>query len=318
MRYVLGFDGGGTKTDCVLMDEAGNILARGRSGPSNPARVSAEQALANLQAAALDAFLHAAADSLPNHATTPRSFSAVVAGLAGAAQPDIAEKMRALVQTGFPGASLKLCTDLELALYAAGDAPAIVLVAGTGSAAIGRDAHGQVARAGGNGPLLGDEGSAYDIGRRAVRAALRAVDETSHDSALGKQILRQLGCAAWPAVQLRVSTAADEVFPRVFPVVTAAADAGDNTARMLLTDAARDLAALVKIVVGRLRLGKLDFLLAKTGGIFGRSLFLDATLDELLREAAPNARIAPLPMAPAEAAAHLALRLISSAEFAGN
>jgi N-acetylglucosamine kinase-like BadF-type ATPase len=307
MRYVLGFDGGGTKTDCVLMDEAGNILARGRSGPSNPARVSAEQALANLQAAALDAFLHAAADSLPNHAT-PRSFSAVVAGLAGAAQPDIAEKMRALVQTGFPGASLKLCTDLELALYAAGDAPAIVLV----------DAHGQIARAGGNGPLLGDEGSAYDIGRRAVRAALRAVDETGHDSALGKQILRQLGCAAWPAVQLRVSTAADEVFPRVFPVVTAAADAGDNTARMLLTDAARDLAALVKIVVGRLRLGKLDFLLAKTGGIFGRSSFLDATLDELLRETAPNARIAPLPMAPAEAAAHLALRLISSAEFAGN
>lgn len=318
MRYVLGFDGGGTKTDCVLMDEVGNILARSRSGPSNPARMGTEAALANLQAAALDAFLHAAADSLPSHATTPRSFSSVVAGLAGAAQPDVAEKMRALLQTGFPGASLKLCTDLELALHATGDGPAIVLVAGTGSAASGRDAHGRIARAGGNGPWLGDEGSAYDIGRRAVRAALRAFDETGDDSALGKQILRQLGCAAWPAVQQRVSTATDEVFPRVFPVVTAAADAGDNTARMLLTDAARDLAALVNIVVGRLGLGKLDFLLAKTGGIFGRSSFLDAKLDQLLQEMAPNARIAPLPMAPAEAAAQLALRLISSAELAGN
>jgi N-acetylglucosamine kinase-like BadF-type ATPase len=318
MRLILGFDGGGTKTECVLADEAGNILARGRSGPSNPARVGTERALANLQAAALDAFLHAAAEAQAGHTSSQPSFSAVVAGLAGAGQPEIAEKMRSWLERGFPGASLRVCTDLDIALAAAGDGPAIILVGGTGSAVIGRDAKAQVVRAGGTGPLLGDEGSAYDIGRRAIRAALRDLDQTGYDSAFGKQILRQLGCSGWPAVQQRVSTAADEVFPRVFPVVAVAADAGDKTARMLLTDAARDLAGLVKVVVARLDLGETDFLLAKTGGIFGRSAFFDAKLDELLRETAPRARLGPLPIAPAEAAARLALGLISTTEVTGN
>jgi N-acetylglucosamine kinase-like BadF-type ATPase len=103
----------------------------------------------------------------------------------------------------------------------------------------------------------------------------------------------------------------------VFPVVAAAADAGDKTARRLLTDAARDLAALVKIVVERLDLAKVDFLLAKTGGTLGRSAFFDAQLDELLLAVAPKARIGILPMPPAEAAAHLALRLIGTAELTG-
>ena len=318
MRYVLGFDGGGTKTDCVLMDEAGAILARSRSGPSNPSRIGAERALANLQAAALDAFMRVAPGSLPDDTLVPSSFSAVVAGLAGVRQPEIAEQMRFSLEQGFPGAQVKLYTDLELVLYAVGQGPAIVLVAGTGSAAIGRDASGRVAHAGGYGPQLGDEGSAYDIGRRAIGAALRALDQTGYDSALGRQILLQLGCAGWAAVQQRASTVADEIFPRVFPVVSAAADAGDNTARILLADAARELTSLVKTVVDRLNVAALDFLLTKTGGVFERSKFLDSTLDKLLRETAATARIVPLSMPPAEAAAHLALRLISTAELAGN
>jgi N-acetylglucosamine kinase-like BadF-type ATPase len=318
MRYVLGFDGGGTKTDCVLMDESGAILARSRSGPSNPYRIGAERALASLQAAALDAFTRVAPDSLPDHTVAPGSFSAVVAGLAGARQPEIAEKMRFWLEKGFPGAQVKLCTDLELALHATGEGSAIVLVAGTGSAAIGRDACGRVVQAGGYGPHLGDDGSAYDIGRRAIRAALCALDQTGRDSALGRQILLQLGCAGWPAVQQRASTSADEVFPRVFPVVSAAADAGDNTARMLLADAARELLSLVKTVADRLGLGNVDFLFTKTGGVFERSTFFEATLDDLLRETAPSARIVALPMTLAEAAARLALRLISTAELAGN
>jgi glucosamine kinase len=210
-----------------------------------------------------------------------------------------------------------VCTDLDTSLAATGDGPAVVLIAGTGSAAVGRDAMARLARAGGNGPLLGDEGSAYDIGRRAILAVLRDLDRTGDDSSLGKQTLRQLGCSGWPEVRQRASTAASEIFPRVFPVVAVAADAGDKTARTLLTEAARDLAALVKIVVVRLELTKVDFLLAKTGGTLGRSAFFDAQLDELLREIAPKARIGPLPMPPVEAAAHLALRLVSATEMAG-
>jgi glucosamine kinase len=309
MRCVLGFDGGGTKTECVLMDDTQHILARSRSGPSNPLRAGFPAAVAALEEAALRAL---AAAGVERH-----SLAALCAGLAGAAQPEIADRVAASLSALFPAIPVNVCTDLDTSLAATGDGPAVVLIAGTGSAAVGRDAMARLARAGGNGPLLGDEGSAYDIGRRAILAVLRDLDRIGDDSSLGKQTLRQLGCSGWAEVQQRASTAAGEIFPRVFPVVAVAADAGDKTARTLLTEAARDLAALVKIVVVRLELAKVDLLLAKTGGTLGRSAFFDAQLDELLREIAPKARIGPLPMPPVEAAAHLALRLVSDTEMAG-
>jgi N-acetylglucosamine kinase-like BadF-type ATPase len=310
MRFVLGFDGGGTKTACVLADETQNVRARSRSGPSNPLRVGFDAALAALREAAHRVTTEARVE--------PGAIAAICAGLAGTGRPEAAEQMRAALAAAFPSAAVKVCTDLELALAAAGEGPAIVLVAGTGSAAIGRDAQGQVVRAGGYGPLLGDEGSACDIGHRAVAAALRVRDRSGGDSALGLQILRQLGCASWTAVQERVHAAADEVFPRVFPVVAAAADAGDELARELLGDAARELAMLADTLVVRLGLRDAIFLLAKTGGVLGRSAILDVQLDARLREIAPLARIGPLPVDPAEAAARLALRLISTRDAAVN
>src|SRR2546428_4541411 len=141
MRCVLGFDGGGTKTECVLMDETGRVLSRGRSGPSNPFRVGVESASEALQSAARDA--------LQSAGRAIHEVAAVVAGLAGTTRHDLAERMRADLSRLFPGSAVKLCTDSELALEAVGESPAIVLVAGTGSAAIGRDAAGRVVRIGG-------------------------------------------------------------------------------------------------------------------------------------------------------------------------
>src|SRR2546426_546583 len=138
MRCVLGFDGGGTKTECVLMDETGRVLSRGRSGPSNPFRVGVESASEALQSAARDA--------LQSAGRAIHEVAAVVAGLAGTTRHDLAERMRADLSRLFPGSAVKLCTDSELALEAVGESPAIVLVAGTGSAAIGRDAAGRVVR----------------------------------------------------------------------------------------------------------------------------------------------------------------------------
>lgn len=310
MRLVLGFDGGGTKTECVLMDEARAILARTRSGPSNPLRVGFPAAVAALQQAAHDALAKARIED-------PR-IVAVCAGLAGTGQPEAVQKMHEGLSTSFADAKVCVVSDLALSLEATGQRPAAVLVAGTGSAAIGWDSEGRVSRVGGYGPLLGDQGSGYDIGRQAILSALRARDRAGADTPLGIQILRQLECPSWAELQNRARTAADEVFPRVFPVVAGAADAGDEGARELLVDAARDLAALVEMIVERLQLRETPFLLAKAGGMIGRSAFLDAELDGRLARLAPQANIGPLPLAPAEAAARVALGLISAAESPGN
>jgi glucosamine kinase len=323
MRFVLGFDGGGTKTDCVLMDEAGAVLARSMAGPSNPLRVGFGAALASIR----DAARHAIAQAkLPADSKA----AAVCAGLAGAGPPESAEKIRALLAAEFAESKVQVCTDLDLALAATGDGPAIVLLAGTGSFAVGRNSSGETARAGGYGSQIGDEGSAYDVGRRAVLTVMHENDRTGADALLGQRLLRELGCADWSEVKARAQAASDEVFPRLFATVALVADwlesptesaaetAARNTARGILRAAAFDLASLAENLAERLHLRGTRFFIAKTGGMVGRSKYLEAQLDERLKNAFPEAEIGGLRVSAAEAAARLALGLLSSGSIAGN
>jgi N-acetylglucosamine kinase-like BadF-type ATPase len=103
----------------------------------------------------------------------------------------------------------------------------------------------------------------------------------------------------------------DEVFPRIFPVVAAAADEGDPAARAILQDAAGELAGLVADLVERLQLRSHRFLLVKSGGMVGRAAYFDQLVDERLRQAAPQAEFGWLAMTAAEAAASMALRLLT-------
>jgi N-acetylglucosamine kinase-like BadF-type ATPase len=302
MRYVLGLDGGGTKTDCVLMDEQRVILSRSAGGPSNPMRVGFGGALASICEAACDA---AQSARIPADA-----IGAICAGLAGTAQPDAESKMKRLLEEEFPPKRVRVCTDLDLTLAAAGEAATIVLIAGTGSAAVGRDQEGRIARVGGRGSLLSDEGSAYDIGRRASMLAIQEFDRTAENSALGARILREIHCATWQEFQNRSVALPDEVFPRIFPVVTRAADNGDAAARQILQKAAVDLSSLVSGLMERLRLQDKEFLLVCNGGMLGRSSFLDQQLGSRLREVAPRAEFGALVITPPEAAARMALQLL--------
>ena len=123
------------------------------------------------------------------------------------------------------------------------------------------------------------------------------------DSALGREILAQLGCTEWDVVQHRAQTMPDEIYPPIFPLIAAAADAGDAGAQEILRKAAREVAGLVVEVEKKLGLGEREFLLAKIGGTVGRSRFFDAEVDAALQDAVPNGRIGKLRISPAEAAA---------------
>jgi N-acetylglucosamine kinase-like BadF-type ATPase len=305
MRYVLGLDGGGTKTECVLMDESCQIVTSSRGGPSNPMRVGFGGALAAVCEAVRIAIGTA---NISNDAVV-----SLCAGLAGTAYPESGRKMRMLLEEEFPGKLIRVCTDMDLTLEAIGDGAAIVLIAGTGSAAVGRDAHGHTARVGGHGYLLGDEGSAYHVGQRAVLEALRHFERTGSDTPMGTKILSEIGAATWADLQSRVYAAPDDIFPRLFPTVLQSAEAADPTARSLLDDCAAALAELVGDLAVRLQLQSQNFLLAKTGGMLGRSAWFDERLDYYLRKAAPLAQFSTLRLNPAEAAARLALQLLPPA-----
>jgi N-acetylglucosamine kinase-like BadF-type ATPase len=307
MRCVLGFDGGGTKTDCVLMDESGAILARARSGSSNPTSFGVEVSLASLSEAATDA-LGAAGRS-------GQDVAYLLAGVSGAGETNMRWALQSGLQPKFPNATILITSDLVLSLGATGEIPSVVVIAGTGSAVLGRTTPVELARAGGFGPVIGDPGSAYDIGRKAVAICFQ--EHLNGDTfPLGGKILESFQCKfneffdqarAQPGV----------VFPRIFPVVARAAETGDTVAQTLLTSAAQDLQDQARQVIAKLKLRESDFFLAKTGGVFDGSAFLTAQFDNLIREIAPKARIGPLPRSVAEAAAELAREALANPPMPG-
>jgi len=139
MNCVLGLDGGGTKTECVVLNEVGAIVARATGPPSNPTRIGFPAALAAIQETCASAI-----------GSTRIKFEvlALCAGLAGTGLPENRDQMRQFLAQRFPTAIVDVRMDIELPLAAMPPGPAIVLIVGTGSAAIGRNIAGLVDRGG--------------------------------------------------------------------------------------------------------------------------------------------------------------------------
>ena len=300
--YTLGFDGGGTKTDCVVVNAEGSVVGEGRGGPSNPLRNGYEAAFQSLNDAAVEALSRAGIRT--------DKVTGICVGLAGGSSRTVVRKMLVHFARQFPKAITHVTTDLEIALEsAAPSGPGVVLIAGTGSAAYGRNAAGETARSGGYGPWIGDEGSAFDIGRRAVAAVARTRDMAAPVTLLADMIQAALGCPDWDDLVQRIAKNPHDVFPKLFSVVAEAADANDSAAKEILFTAAIGLANLAMIVVRHLGLGDVEFPLVKCGGVFGRSKMLDALLDSVLVSGALRANISRMQVSPAVGAARIAAGL---------
>ncbi len=275
MAYYLGIDGGGTKTRCVLGGE-NSVLARAVCGGSNVVRLG--------EARAREA-LHAAIRQVCAAAKiSPHDICAICIGASGAGRPEIADKIRAIVAELDPALSsarIQVVGDTVIALEAAfGAGPGVIVIAGTGSIALGRDAEGHTARAGGWGFAVSDEGSGQWIGRQAVAAVLRARDQQRETapatdvvaaSTLAAGILETWRLADFEALVLFANSTPPPEFPRLFPVVLRAAEEGDSVARGLLARAGEELAALAAMVLGRIAPRPPYVPVATTGSVFRQS-----------------------------------------------
>jgi N-acetylglucosamine kinase-like BadF-type ATPase len=308
--FYLGFDGGGTKTDCFLVDAEANVLARATAGPSNPLRAG--------YAKAWFALSDAADVVLERHHLKASDIRGICAGIGGAGRESVAKRIATFLERAFPEAAVTVTTDLAITLNAAvGEGEGIILVVGTGSAAYGRDAKGHTARAGGRGPWFSDEGSAFDVGRRALAAVVRAEENRGPQTALSAKMLKWLGCNDWSRVLDWVVKTPDDVFPRIFPLVAELGDKGDSLSCEILSTAAASLSDLAVSVIDKLGMQDREISIAKAGGANGRSKFFDAAIDQRLHELAPNARVVALQMKPAEAAAKMAIGLGKRKAHAG-
>jgi len=305
MNFYLGFDGGGTKTECIALNADGRVVGHGNSGPSNPLRVGYDAACAALQLAA--------AGAVTSAKYSASNVRGICAGLAGAGRRNVAEEMQVRLSRIWPETSIQIITDAEAALETAvGAAPGVVLIAGTGSIALGRNSKGETARAGGYGPWIGDAGSAYDIGREATLSVARARDLAAPATLLSEMILSALDCRNWDDVVEKIALGPGSVFPKLVPVVMQASEDGDSAARDILVRAALNLANIALAVIGRLNMKGSEFRVARVGGVFGRSYVLDSRVDDLISRVAPGAHVGLLENPPALEAARVAMRLVQA------
>lgn len=166
---LLGIDGGGTTTIAWLSDADGHVLGKGTAGPSNPKAVGMPSAFQSLEAAVERAFQDA---QLPSS-----TVEVACLGLAGFARPDDQALLHEWAGRVSLTRTLLPVTDGALVLAAGTpEGWGVGVIAGTGSIAVGRDPQGVSARAGGCGPLFGDEGSAYSVVVSALRRVARRSD----------------------------------------------------------------------------------------------------------------------------------------------
>jgi N-acetylglucosamine kinase-like BadF-type ATPase len=299
MTHVLGIDAGGTKTVCLLADAQGQIIAEARGGG------------ANLQTAGeleVEKVLHSVMeDALAAHHVT---LSAICLGMAGVDRRDDSRILQSIMRRIGHNSRILVVNDALVALVAgAGDNPGIVVIAGTGSIAYGRNASNQAARAGGWGHLLGDEGSGYWMGREALRAVVRHADGRGPSTSLTGRVLAHFGVAAPPDLvhALYYRDLRPQVIAALATGVQESADEGDGVARRILQDAADELVLAAESVTGRLGLSEVALPCLLSGGIFRAAPFLAAELTRRVRVFAPLAEAELLDVPPAVGAVRLAL-----------
>ena len=281
MAFFLGIDGGGTKTDCALGNGDG-VLGRGREAGSKLARVGEAQTRAALHGAIRQAAIEAGVDLAQVCRTC--------VGMAGGSRPEVTQAVRALVAEIVPG-EIEVVGDMPVALEAAfPGAPGVVVIAGTGSIAYGRNERGETARAGGWGPAISDEGSGEWIGRAAAAAALRAYD-SGHTTALIECILNSWHLATRDDVARVANATPPPDYAALLPQILATAEAGDGTARDVLLQGGAELAQLAKIVVRRLWPGGEGAQVALAGGVFRYSPLVRRVFANSLRAERPLAQI---------------------------
>jgi len=300
--FVLGIDAGGTKTVCLLADEHANVLAESRGPGANlqaGGELEVEKTLHTVMAEALGR----------NRAVRP---NAICCGMAGVDRPEDTTIIRTILTRIGQNADLLIVNDALIALEAGAPGQAgVVVVAGTGSIAYGRDARGRAARAGGWGHVLGDEGSGYWLGRQALQAVVRAADGRGPATSLTPRVLGHYRVARAQDLvhEIYYGGARPSSIAKLGALVESAASDGDEVARLIIETGAAELAAAAVSVATRLQLDGCPVVLA--GGMFRAVPQLKALLVARLAASLPHSPIAPLMVEPAQGAVRLAIQLMA-------
>jgi glucosamine kinase len=297
---AVGVDAGGTSYRAVVVDQAGAVIARGEA-PSAPV-------LAGLPGPAIAA-LRELVQQVCAQAGVELPVPRLWAGMAGAGREAVRAELDAALARSEIARRARVGTDVEAgAEDAFGSGPGILLMAGTGSICYGRADDGRVARVGGWGSILGDEGSGYAIGVEAMRRIARSVDGRGQSTELRDRVLSRLGLLDPGDLIAWASTASRGAIARLVPEVQAAAAAGDDVAGEILVRAVEELQGHVDTLLTNLGPWQRPPMVALGGGLLDPTGPLRGPLERVLK-AHLHLPILERELDPALGAARKAMRL---------
>jgi N-acetylglucosamine kinase-like BadF-type ATPase len=306
-HLVLAVDAGGTSTRALVVTASGMVLGRGCGGPGNHILSGWDTASASITAAVIQACAPVRSQLSP--------ITCAVIGSAGVGPGgEGREVVESLLAELLPRARVSAVGDMVTAFWGAlaGDS-GVVVAAGTGSVCYGRNSNGSACQVGGWGHIMGDEGSAYDIAIRALRAGARATDGRGPQTALTERIAAALNAGSLIEVAFRVygEPMAREAIAGLATTVYEAAAAGDTVARALLTDAGIDLGRCALAALRALGLEGHATTVAYTGAVFDAGTFITDAFHKTITSASLHVSIAPAEFPPVIGAFKLGLRELS-------
>jgi N-acetylglucosamine kinase len=256
MSLVLGIDGGGTKTVCVLMNDRGQVLGRGEAGASNYQSVGKSTAFCSIESAIAQATASLNAVQV----------DAICLGLAGIGRPADIQVVQTFVQQLQLSDSLPITWALQPSTIVIGNDALIALVgglgycvgvvaiAGTGSIIFGRNSSGCTKRVGGWGHLLGDSGGAYHIAISGLRSAVRAYDGCDAATTLQERFKEHFGLSSLEELVNVIYQPGWSVkdIAALAPIVAQEAATGDAVALGIIEDAIQELVKATQVVVDNL------------------------------------------------------------------
>lgn len=303
MGYFLALDAGGTKTTALLADE-NTVLARASAETVKLLRTTEQEAESRLTALLRELSAKAGAPLTKIDGTCM--------GTAGFSVDKVREWSYATLRKLVSGA-VSVCGDEEIALDAVfPGAPGILVIAGTGSNIMGRCSNGTLHRAGGWGPVLGDEGSGYWIGLEAIRSALRAQDR-GVPSCLLAEILRYWNLPALQDLVMLAHRQPAPDFASLARIVAECAERGDALALGLLKRAGQELADAVSVVHSKMQASGCEdpeiLGVACTGSVITHIMPVRRAMAEQLQHTIPIAKVLEAPVDPLDGALWRARRL---------
>lgn len=307
MKYLIGIDGGGTKTDCAIADLSGKIIYQTVGKPSNFLVIGVEETVANLFAAIEECLFELKGDF--------SDVKQVVIGVAGAGRKDDADMLEKSFNDyardeGIHFKGVKVVSDAQVALEGAfPDSAGCILIAGTGSILFSKDEDGNIHRVGGFGRLIGDEGSGYCIGRKALNAVTKEIDGRGQKTKITELINNEVD----PGIS---NTLVNKVYKEkldiasIAKIVIQAAEDGDEVSNKILSGEADELVLHLKAIQNKIFVKKLS--VAFSGSLIEHKNFYSELLKKKIKLSLPNIKIVKPTLSPVAGAIQIAKRILST------